>query len=146
MTNFEDLSFESKYRGLLREHFPLYKDSDRIIIRNNDYLIIDYQTYDKPLGNIINWQAYREISYVLSLNFDWNADVMYLVFIHIPKQMRGKGYGKALCDVAEKTAFMLGSRYIEQTPSGTTGTGESRLSYLLRRGYQQFDNVVRKYL
>lgn len=129
---------EIQYRKILQSDFPLYNDSDCVNIINRRYLTVDYSTYGRP--------SRISDSCILSLNFDIHENIAYLLSIHIPKPLRGQGYGQALYNIAEKVASILGSKYIEQTPSGMTGTGEPRMSYLLRRGYRQFGDVVRKML
>ena len=69
----------------------------------------------------------------------WTAniigDVFYLLSIHLPNGYRGKGYGDSLYMAVERIAADVGCRQIRQTPSGNTSTGETRQSYLNRRGW-----------
>ena len=129
---------EIEYREILCKYFPLYNESDRVIVMKRTNLIIDYHSHKNLIDNN---------NCALSINFDYSNKITYLLFIKIPKEHRGKGYGKILYDITERVAGMLGSEYVEQTPSGKTWTGESRMSYLLRNGYEKVnddDDTVRK--
>jgi len=80
----------------------------------------------------------------------WDAniigDTFYLLSIQIPQEMRGRGEGARLYVAIEQVARDAGCREIRQTPSGWTGTGETRMSYLLRRGWERDGNEVFKSL
>lgn len=75
----------------------------------------------------------------LSWTFDVNVldDVFYVLFLQIAEQHRGKGLGAELYRRLESLATKLGCRQIRMTPSGWTPTGETRLEWMLRRGYKQ---------
>jgi GNAT superfamily N-acetyltransferase len=64
------------------------------------------------------------------------GDVFYLLSIAIPQRRRGKGHGDSLYRILEQIAAELGCRQSRQTPSGWTPTGETRRSYLNRRGWE----------
>ncbi len=63
------------------------------------------------------------------------GDVFYLLSIEIPAEFRGASYGDRLYRLMENAASAFGCREIRQTPSGWTRTGETRQSYLVRRGW-----------
>ncbi len=69
----------------------------------------------------------------------WDANVIgskfYLLHIQIVREYRGKGHGAALYEIIERIAAELGCREVRQHPSGTTSAGETRRSYLERRGW-----------
>lgn len=69
----------------------------------------------------------------------WYANIIesvfYLLHIELAKAQRGKGHGNALYVIIEQIAEKLECQSIRQTPSGSTPTGESRESYLCRRGW-----------
>jgi hypothetical protein len=70
----------------------------------------------------------------------WKAniigDVFYLLSIYIPENRRGEGHGDHLYRICENVAAEIGCREIRQTPSGWTPSGETRRSYLHRRGWR----------
>lgn len=71
-------------------------------------------------------------------------DVFYLLHIELRKEDRGKGYGGKLYEMLTEVAHQLGCRRIEQTPSGWTPSGDTRASYLQRRGWILENNVAYK--
>ena len=76
-------------------------------------------------------------------HFDVNIlnDVFFVLDICVEPQHRGKGHGDALYKVLEEIAAEAGCHKVQMTASGWTHTGELRMDYLLRRGYQQFGNI-----
>lgn len=70
--------------------------------------------------------------------FDLNVidGVLYILFVQIEARHRGKGHGDQLYKLLIALARQLGCRQIRQTPSGgCIETGESRMEYLVRRGW-----------
>lgn len=97
----------------------------------------------------INFLANSEtISRIHSTHFDVNIidDLFYLLSIQITKENRGKGLGLKLYNILEKIAKELNCNKIVQTPSGWTKTGESRESYLMRKGWTLENNIAYKNL
>ena len=78
--------------------------------------------------------------------FDVNVlhGVFYVLDIRIDASKRGKGHGDALYNVLESIGRDAGCSRIQMTPSGWTHTGESRMDYMLRRGYREFGTEVVK--
>lgn len=72
------------------------------------------------------------------------GDVFYLLHIEVQREDRGKGYGNRLYEMLTDIAKNLGCRRIEQTPSGRTWRGETRASYLERRGWVLENDVAYK--
>lgn len=70
----------------------------------------------------------------------WDAnldcDIFYLLDIELAREHRGQGHGRALYLSVEEIARRMGAYQIRQTPSGKTGTGETRHDYLLRHGWK----------
>ena len=82
-----------------------------------------------------------------STHFDVNVTeegVFYLLHIELEPCFRGRGIGNELYFLLEWLAKKLGCHRIEQTPSGTTFSGESRASYLERRGWKLKDWIAYK--
>lgn len=59
---------------------------------------------------------------------------LYLMFIQVLPEHRGKGHGHALYDCVLQIAQKLGCKYVQQLPSGGY-EHQSRADYLLRRGW-----------
>lgn len=92
-------------------------------------------------GNIcINFKI-RGITY---FDIEVNGKTLYVLTIKIEKQRRGKGEGSTLYKLLETIAKFLNCNRVQMTPSGVTYTGETRKSYLLRRGYKKIGNEVFK--
>lgn len=72
--------------------------------------------------------------------------VFYLLHIELRSEDRGRGVGEELYQLFEFAARCLKCRRIEQTPSGWTKTGETRASYLERRGWTIDGNIAFKTL
>lgn len=102
---------------------------------------------DSPLHRLHVWR-FPNGDWAVSLNlnqhpvrFDLNikGDVFYILWLCLPENMRGKGIGADLYRRFEAMASELGCLQIRQTPSGWTKTGETRESYLRRRGWMKQD-------
>ena len=69
----------------------------------------------------------------------WDANIIkgvfYLLRIQVAPMYRGRGDGAKLYELIEQLACDLGCTQIRQHPSGWTPTGETRKSYLERRGW-----------
>lgn len=78
--------------------------------------------------------------------FDVNVvkGVFFILDVSLETQHRGKGQGAALYKLLEVIAAEAGCHKVQMTASGTTHTGESRMDYLLRRGYTEFGIEVVK--
>jgi len=83
-----------------------------------------------------------------STHFDVNVigPMFFLLHIEVVKYNRGRGMGEKLYGVLTSIAAELQCSEIRQTPSGKTHTGESRMDYLLRRGWSRDGNEVFKSL
>lgn len=130
---------QEDFVDLLQRRFTLYQPTDTVIA------LECYET---------RWYAYASKGFTVKrkegcyfeASYNKAARSLYLVTIHIPHSLRGQGYGAQLYNLVEHLARLLNCRYIEQTPAGHTGTGETRLDYLKRRGYHEVDGAtVRKY-
>lgn len=84
------------------------------------------------------------------LFFYWTANIIdnvfYLLEIYIHPLLRGKGHGNRLYEIITHIAKNLNCVKIQQTPSGTTWNNETRLNYLLRRGWLKCGSEVYKVL
>lgn len=76
----------------------------------------------------------RDLS-VFEVELNVFGGVCYLLDIWLMASLRGKGHGAALYDVCVNIARDLGCKRIEQAPSGSTPSGESRGGWLNRRGW-----------
>lgn len=74
-------------------------------------------------------------SSVGKLEFNIVDRTAFLLEIEIDPKYRKQGFGSQLYVIAERIAARLGCARIEQTPSGWTPSGETRASYLQRRGW-----------
>ena len=87
------------------------------------------------------WLGYRTETgtYLDKTGWDVNiiGDIFYILDIRIERGNRGKGFGGFLYEVLTNIARELGCKEIRQTPSGWTFLGETRMNYLLRRGWIQ---------
>lgn len=79
--------------------------------------------------------------------FDVNVrkGVFFVLDICVEPQHRGKGHGDALYKVLEAIAAEAGCSKVQMTASGWACKGEirieTRMDYLLRRGYQKLGNI-----
>lgn len=115
---------EAIVRQVMRS-WSVYQESDKIVAHN----VMDRQLF---------------LAYNVEKDYHWHAnvvgDVFYIGKLTIPDSMRGKGIGHRLYETLERVATALGCRRIQQTPVGQTPSGESRLDYLVRRGWRQTHN------
>ena len=80
-------------------------------------------------------------------HFDVNVlkGVFFVLDICVEPQQRGKGHGDALYKVLEAIAIESGCHRVQMTASGWAYKGknqmETRMDYLLHRGYQKFGNI-----
>lgn len=111
------------------EEWPGYQESDDIIVRD--------------VGGRMLF-----IGYMLQANYHWHANIQggifYLLKIKLPEALRGQGLGDKLYKCIEQAAKDCGCTEIRQTPAGWTKTGETRLSYLKRRGWIEESHEVYK--
>lgn len=61
----------------------------------------------------------------------------YLLSIYVVAAQRGQGHGSRLYELIIELARELGCRSVWQLPSGTTHDKDSRMNYLLRRGWEE---------
>lgn len=128
----------TKFRSLVKAGFSLFKDTDQTLYRElPETTVLAYSTHGFS-------GMERHLGCTFDMNYHPRTRVAYLVGIEIPASLRGQGYGQQLYLVVEAVARELHSFYLEQTPSGTTPSGESRMDYLLRRGYVQHGISARK--
>ncbi len=97
-----------------------------------------------PIGNGSVWIGSRITNQLNLFSVNIIGDVFYLLSIQIPAEFRGAGHGERLYRLMEVVARVFGCREIRQTPSGWTVTGETRQSYLVRRGWVIDGNEVMK--
>lgn len=70
------------------------------------------------------------------LHLNVEGPVCYLLVIKILDELCGKGLGDQLYKLTIEFAKQVGCKTVVQYPSGQTPTGESRSSYLSRRGWK----------
>jgi GNAT superfamily N-acetyltransferase len=79
----------------------------------------------------------------------WHAniegEIFYLLGIRLSLDLRGEGLGSQLYEAIERIATATGCRRIQQTPSGWTHTDETRMNYLMRRGWLEHSNGIEVY-
>ena len=88
------------------------------------------------------WVGYSTVekhrtSWETGFDVELADDNCYLLSINLSPLWRGKGHGWELYQVVERAAARLGCKRVVMTASGTTYRGETRMDYLLRRGYQR---------
>lgn len=111
--------------------FPLFKENHAIpVVKLEKGWYLGYRTENQ---NRLEGTTHFEVN--------TEEDICYLLDIEVKEELRGKGYGASLYSIVETIAKDLGCSKLEQTPSGTTGTGETRASYLKRKGYT-LDGII----
>lgn len=108
----------------------------------------DHDVRCREIGDNRFWIGYRTaVDLPLRSTTHFNVNVIcgifYLLDIEIQEKSRGKGHGNHLYVICEDLAAKLGCTEIRQTPSGWAN-GETRLEYLMRRGWKEDGNEVFK--
>jgi hypothetical protein len=91
-----------------------------------------------PSGSLcVGWTGDSGLPRFSSPRLDLQVDppVCWLLSIWIPGWMRGQGAGSDLYRRAMLIAASLGCAEMRATPSGTVPSGESRASWMVRRGW-----------
>lgn len=158
---------------LWRESTPsltfIMMNSEKIFRRNLEFWTL-FQEGDLRIGELASnrglWVSFRTVHsppYLGTTHFDLNIlrtktqdsneldsnlkdSILYLLYLEIESRHLGKGFGSDLYRRLENAAKDLGCCRVEQTPSGSTFTGETRSSYLQRRGYTLQNGVATKEL
>jgi len=120
----------------LQKH-PLYKSQHTVRAR------------EIPNGWWIGYRTTPSNLTIRTTHFDVNITqkTFFVLHIEIEGKYRGKGYGDALYKTLEHIAEEAGCEKIQMMPSGWTPSGETRESYLLRRGYKKFgEEVVKEFV
>lgn len=115
--NLEELEFAARFR---MARWTLYRPAHEVASRE----ISDgkfWLAYNRTGANY--WHANIE------------AKVFYLLKIEIEERHRRVGLGSELYGIIEQIAWDVGCEEIRQFPSGWTPRGDTRLSYLMRRGW-----------
>ena len=119
--------------------WPLYSEDHFVETRDiSGGVWLGYSTTNLPRTTL---------SRVILTHFDVNLlkRVFFVLDICVEPQYRGKGHGDALYKVLESIAAEVGCHKIQMTASGWACKGkiriETRMDYLLRRGYQKFNNI-----
>lgn len=76
-------------------------------------------------------------------SLNWCEAILYLIFIQVAPEHRGKGHGEQLYDLIVEFARRLGCKEVRQTPSGGW-EGQSREAYLVKRGWFMVGNEAVK--
>lgn len=102
----------------------------------------------RDIGNGV-WLGYRTTkSHQLEGTTYFNVNVVNGIFfileISVDPPLRGRGHGDALYKILEEIAAEAGCHKVQMTASGWCETGETRMDYLLRRGYTKFGIEVMK--
>jgi GNAT superfamily N-acetyltransferase len=102
-------------------NWPLYQGESEMVhvVKQCEFVAISYGT--QPMAHRLDLQL--------------ELGICYLLHIAIEPEHRGKGHGAALYEIVEGIAKSLGCKEVRQTPSGWTHTGETRMRYLVRRGW-----------
>lgn len=123
-------------------NWPLYDETDivqaRFIHEHSKWSI---QYTPRPPADTEAFSAHHREQWpppnLLSINVTPGV-VLYLLFIQVHPDYRGKGFGHQLYQCVIELARRFGCLQVRQTPSGgCPETGESRLNYLLRHGWVQ---------
>lgn len=114
--------------------WSLYKDDHEVSTRD----------FDK--GVWIGYKTKKANQKTGTTHFDVNiiGEVFYVLSIGVEFPQRGKGHGSSLYEVLEAIAKDAGCQRVQMLPSGQAHNGESRRSYLLRRGYREIGQEVAK--
>ena len=123
----------SDVKAVIKE-FTLYDSSHKVLVR------------DISGGFWIGYRTTASNQTQGTTHFDVNVirGVFFILSIELDQEHRGKGHGAALYKLLEQMARRLNCHQVQMTPSGRTPSGESRESYLLRRGYEKFGAEVIK--
>lgn len=76
------------------------------------------------------------------LNYYEDIRTLYILYLQIDASQRGKGHGSQLYEIICNIAKELDCLVVEQTPSGWTPSGDTRVNYLIRRGWTMFRTGV----
>lgn len=127
---------EDFVRDVLSFEFPLWKDNHLLIAHQMaNGISIAYMEKPRSTPN--------------QTCFDLNIidDILFVLFIQVVKNKRGRGYGRLLYRLVEWIGIRFECKEVRMTPSGWTSSGETRASYLERLGYELCPNgEVRKEL
>jgi GNAT superfamily N-acetyltransferase len=118
--------------------FPLYADSDNVDV------------YDiSPFGRTaerwaISWDkgVRKHEGNYFEAEIDYAIETIYLLFIHLDETHRGHGLGQRLYDSVGEVGRRAGCTRYEMTASGWTSRGETRASYLARRGFVISNEII----
>lgn len=127
-------------QSLFHQHlsrWSLYDDKDLVRVHKTGSDDFSLMYFSHP-GHLITTDQQHK----LMINI--TDGIFYLLFIGIARRDRGYGHGARLYDIMTDLARELGCKWIEQYPSGATPAGESRMSYLLRHGWEQYKKSVRR--
>ena len=133
-----------KLKEIAEKHLATWElyDADKhtVSTRNcGDYIYLGYSTAMPSAGHCAGKRGDYSYFSVNIIN-----GVFFILEIAVEPQYRGKGHGDALYLILESIAADCGCHRVQMMPSGWTSTGESRMDYLLRRGYRKFGTEVVK--
>ena len=122
----EDKQVSDLLKECLSRRFPLYRDDHTISAR--------------PIVLNRTWVGYRTTKANIpfgTTHFDLNleGETCYLLDIELQKDSRGKGNGRDLYATIEEFALLVGSPWVQTTPSGWTPAGKTRRDYMRKLGY-----------
>lgn len=129
-------ALETLFRELLST-WPYYRPEHYVHTRVGEPAYLGYVGYP-------TWQP--ETVEVTRLEINVELPILYLLSIRLQPGLRGRGIGWQLYELVEELARRLGCHYLEQTPSGTTYSRQSRAEYLAARGYTLVGGVAVKEL
>jgi GNAT superfamily N-acetyltransferase len=130
---------------LILQASPLYVAADKVLCYPEEV-----RAYQTPFNRYnIQWGELPRC-HELSNHFDIEIDPVestgYLLSIAIREELRGQGLGWQLYQLVEQVIRLFGCRKYEMTPSGTTVRGESRETWLARRGFTLQNGIAFKLL
>ena len=128
------MNVEQTLRDVL-SGWPLYHADDHLmVVESGRSTCIEYCGRSALRPFSASSQICANPPNLLSLNIT-PARILYLVFIQVEPQSRGKGHGAALYDCVVEFARRMGCVEVIQTPSGGY-QNQTREEYLLKRGWK----------
>lgn len=126
---------EFRLRGVLSD-WPLYTPQDHVQItrvpQQGPYCV-QYCGFDTDRPFTAGMRLDDNPPNYLSMNIKPDG-TLYLLFIQLRPELRGRGYGARLYDLVCDFAFTMGCHQVQQYPSGGYSE-QSRYEYLLKRGW-----------
>lgn len=96
--------------------------------------------YDRHQGHFLG-RNNRDTYTGLSLNWWSDVRVLFILTIMLETPLRHQGLGTDLYAATAEIGTQLGCKWVQQTPSGWTDRGDTRMNYMLRRGWERYNEI-----